>query len=449
MTRHAPGVRRLAEFAQILGSAAVIYGLRLGGAALTFLTQWLLVRFMGEAELGRYLFIFALASVAGFVCTLGLPIVATRILPPALEQGDHGLVRGFLRHTAWSIAAASLLLVLAAALVLAWRAGPGTPMVEITGWALGLAMVPVSAALIAQSDIGRAAFLLATAFAPAMLLRHVVTFLGVAGLGLAGVALNAAWALGLTLAGMGAAAALQFALLRRRIAALLGPAPPRTVGTAWLRTGLPLVFAFGVSGFFLEINVALAGVVVPPAELAVYALSLQIVNLVGFFLTAVGFQLAPHAARLHGLGDREGLQRAIARASLVRGAVTLPALAALLLMGPPLLGLFGPAFAAATPVLVVLALTQVTSALFGPVEELVPLFDLEDSAARIALGVLVLDALLTALLAPAFGIMGAAVSALLTMAAWDIALLLAIRRATGLKTSLLEAGRLFARPAAA
>ena len=49
----------MSGFKRVLGGSAFLFLCRIGGAALTFLTQLLLARWMGASELGSYVLAFA------------------------------------------------------------------------------------------------------------------------------------------------------------------------------------------------------------------------------------------------------------------------------------------------------------------------------------------------------------------------------------------------------
>jgi O-antigen/teichoic acid export membrane protein len=115
------------EFAVLLGGSTFIFSIRLVGAGLTFLTQLLLLKWMGAEELGRFVFAFAIASVLAWVSTLGIPVAATRFVPQAIAKGRKGLAAGYFMRTAAIVSVAAITCTSLAVLVIVFTAwnGPG------------------------------------------------------------------------------------------------------------------------------------------------------------------------------------------------------------------------------------------------------------------------------------------------------------------------------------
>lgn len=410
------------EMAILLGGSTFIFGIRLLGAAVTFVTQLLLVHWMGATELGKYVFAFSIASIAAFASTLGLPVAAMRFVPQALAKGQNGLAAGFFVRTAEIVLLTSLLfaaLVLAGALTLYWN----SPLDDRMTLFIGALLIPFVAALAAQNDLGRAIFLVTATFLPNMLLRHLFMFAGVVGLFMMGVKLTAAWVIGVLFVVVAGLAVGQFVYLMRKARAVIGPVKPQFETRRWVAVALPLVVVFGFTGFFLEINMALAGSFLPSADLAVYNLSFQIANLIAFFLVAVGYQFAPHASRLFGEGKMEALQALVSRTAKLRFVFALGMFGALAVGGRFVLGIFGPEFAdGGYAALLILAGTQVVAGLAGPVAVLQGIIGMERPAIVISALAVVVDLILTPILATNYGIVGAAVAVLVTMTLWNFLL---------------------------
>lgn len=425
------------ELAALLSESTFIFGIRVLGAVLTFVTQLLLVRWMGAADLGKYVLTFSIASLVGFVSTLGMPVAAMRFVPQALAKGERGLVAGFLHSTIGVLIVSSCLcaaVMIALSFVL--DLPPSGPSRETL--IFGALLIPVFAALSGQNEIGRALFLMGSTFLPNMLLRHVFFLVGIAGLILLGVHLNAAWAMATLLVAAVLVAAGQFPFIRAQAAALIGDANPQRQTKTWLQVALPLVIVFGFTGYFLEINVAIAGAFLTSANLAVYSLSFQIANLIAFFLVAVGYQFAPHASRLYGEGNIDELQALISRTARVQLMFAFAMFGGLAIAGPVILGIFGPEFAnGGYHALLILALSPIVAGLTGPVVVLQGIIGLERPAIFISAAAICLDLVLTPMLISRFGLIGAALAVLITMSFWNILLAVAIIRETPIDPTFL------------
>jgi O-antigen/teichoic acid export membrane protein len=430
------------EMAGLLGGSAFIFGIRLAGAAVTFLTQWLLVHWMGAAELGKYVFAFSLASILAFVSTLGLPVAAMRVVPQALAKGENGLAEGFLRRTISIVLPASLALA-AITLSATLAVSSGSSAADATTLIVAACLIPFLAALGAQNDIGRSIYLVASTFVPNMLLRHLFLLAGVSGFFYAGVQLNAALTMSVLLVTVAVLTVGQFLYIRRKARVVIGNPAPRYETKSWVAMALPLVIVFGFTGFFLEINMALAGAFLPSADLAVYNLSFQIANLIAFFLVAVGYQFGPYASHLLGEGNLPALQRLISHTANIRFIFAIFMFALLALVGPFVLGIFGEAFVTGGyNALLILAGTQVVAGVAGPVAVLQSIIGMERPAIIISAFAVAADVILTPILVSQFGIDGAALAVLATMTIWNGLFAIAILRNSPLDPTVLGLGGL-------
>jgi O-antigen/teichoic acid export membrane protein len=424
------------EIAELVGGSAFIFGIRVSGAVVTLLTQWLLVQWMGAAELGKYVFAFSIASVVGFASTLGLPAAAMRIIPQSLAKGENGLAAGFLRATVSIVLPVSLsLAVVTALLSLAVQASDPLTMI------VAACLIPFLATLSGANEIGRSIYLVASTFVPTMLMRHVFLLIGLCGLYVLGVRLTATLTICVLLVVVAGIAWSQFTFIRREAAKVIGDSKPRYENKRWLAIALPLVIVFGFTGFFFEINIALAGAFLPSADLAVYNLSFQIANLIAFFMVAVGYQFGPHASRLLGEGNLIALQRLVSRTAHVRFIFALGAFTVLALVGPFVLSLFGEAFVEdGHTALLILAATQVVAGVAGPVAMLQGIIGMERAAIGISAIAMAVDIVLTPFLVSGLGINGAALAVLVTMSLWHVLFVIAMLRTSPIDPTVLRVG---------
>jgi O-antigen/teichoic acid export membrane protein len=435
-------LERLKEFLQhdlasLLAGSAWIYALRVAGAALTFITHYILAHTIGPDELGQYVLAFSTAMMVGFGCTLALPATAMRFLPVDIESGRTGHARGFLALSQRMVAAASgvVWLIFTIVAIVLYHDAPASVL-----WTqlIGAAMIPVCAALISLTDIGRALSLMTSTFAPSFIVRQAGLFICVSILLLLGVTLNSAWVTGITLLSMGPLVFWQYRMTRRHAEATLGLGPKDVEAGHWIISALPLVFVFGFTGFFLELNVTLAGQVLPSGDLAAFNLAFQLVNLAGFALTAIDYKVSPELAAHLGAGRMEAFNRLLRRATTLRTVAGLSIVLGLAVVGPYILALFGPKFEPALPALLILGMTQVMSGLIGPVGTLQMFLGLERQGLVISIISVVAAVTLTPLLVITWGLEGAALAALLSIGFWEIGLFSVIWYKSGIQPSILS-----------
>ena len=104
----------------------------------------------------------------------------------------------------------------------------------------------------------------------------------------------------------------------------------------------------------------------PVDEVALYAVSLRLVLLIGLSLAIVDQVLPPFMSDLHARGDHDRLEGLLRVAASVAGAPAIGLLVAFALFGGEILGvLFGPYYVAAGPVLAILSVGQIVNVAVG------------------------------------------------------------------------------------
>ena len=181
-------------------NAMVAFAVRVASAAILFVSQVLLARWMGAAEYGTYVYAWTVVLVLGGMATVGLNIGALRIVSELRETSALAELRGFL--------AASRLLVLAvgcavaaasiyAANIWAGHAGighTGTVQPPAAPWsvlAIILLAVPAYAVTDLQDGISRGWARITSALVAPYVLRPLFILAGLAGMMIAGVRLGA------------------------------------------------------------------------------------------------------------------------------------------------------------------------------------------------------------------------------------------------------------------
>src|SRR5262245_38270738 len=83
---------------RMAGTAFVI---RVVSAAVVFLSQILLARWMGSFEFGIYVYVWTWLLLLGDVVHLGLPLAAQRHIPEYTQQNNLDFLRGYLIGSRW------------------------------------------------------------------------------------------------------------------------------------------------------------------------------------------------------------------------------------------------------------------------------------------------------------------------------------------------------------
>src|SRR5262252_2322782 len=98
--------------------AGTIFVIRVLSAALAYLSQILLARWMGGADYGIYVYVWTWVLLLGSMLDFGLASSAQKIIPDYRTRGEQALLRGFLSGGRWlTFAASTVAALLLAALV--------------------------------------------------------------------------------------------------------------------------------------------------------------------------------------------------------------------------------------------------------------------------------------------------------------------------------------------
>src|SRR5450756_861603 len=92
--------------------AGTIFIIRVVSAALAYLSQILLARWMGGSDYGVYVYVWTWVLLLGSMMDFGISASAQKIIPEYRTAGQHALLRGFLSGSRWMTFAVSALIAL-------------------------------------------------------------------------------------------------------------------------------------------------------------------------------------------------------------------------------------------------------------------------------------------------------------------------------------------------
>ena len=171
-----------------------------------------------------------------------------------------------------------------------------------------------------------------------------------------------------------------------------------------------------------------------PEEIAQLAVAQRTAMLVSFILMAVNMVVAPRFASLHAAGDHDALKK-IALTSvrlMVLGAA--PVVGVMLLFPEFLMGLFGSGFTGGSTLLQVLALGQFVNVVTGSVGYLLSMSGHERDLRNTLLLVAPVSVVVTFVLVPLYGAIGAAISTALAVGAQNLLAVYFVKRRLGFNT---------------
>ncbi len=418
------------------GTAAFL-SIHLLGLAAGFAASVAIARVLGAERYGVYVLALAWIAVLRLPCQGGFATGAIRFVAALRATEEWGLMRGFLRTSRRYVVVASLAVGGAAAAGVAAAGERISPELAAT-LLVGCASLPFFALLELWSSTLRGFLRVASSQLPIRLVQPLllVAFV-VAWHASSAPPLDAPRVAGLNLASGALAALLAGLSLLRAIPPPARAAAVRTRRREWARTAAPLLLIASLHLVMERTDVLLLGFLRGPLEAGLYAPASRLAALIALGLVAVNAWVGPMISALHARGELGELQLLVRRGARAIALLTLPAAVGVVVLGRPLLGLFGAEFVAAHPALVILVLGSVANALTGSVGILMTMTGRQDAAAGVLLLWAGLNLGLNLVLIPRYGIVGAAISSAVTTAGWNVHLAVIVWRSLGLRTTAL------------
>src|ERR1700722_17484460 len=411
--------------------AGTIFIIRVVSAALAYLSQILLARWMGGSDYGIYVYVWTWVLLLGSMMDFGISASAQKIIPEYRTRGEHALLRGFLSGSRWMVLVVSLVVsgLLAGVVKLL---SPWIGADTIVPLYIGCITLPAFVVANTQDGIARSHDWMRLGLMPQFIIRQTLIIGLTAGMFVLGFHLGAMAAMAASAAAVWIAMIGQMAALNRRLAGHITPrAQAYDVGFL-LSVSLPILM---VEGFYLLLSytdVLVLQQYRSSQEVGAYFAVVQTLALVSFIHYAMSATTAHRFAEYHALGDQARLSAYVAHAIKWTFWPSLAATILLLALGKPLLWLFGPQFVVGYDIMFIAAIGLVVRAAVGPVERLLNMLGHQHICA-LAYGLsFALNVALCIALVPRFGGHGAAAAASTTAGVGTVLLFYIVRRRLGL-----------------
>lgn len=412
-----------------------------GAAFLGLLVTMLLARLAPAQDMGLYFQAVAIIGMASGVFQFGLPQATVRAIAANLTE-EPSQARRLARAsvalaTAAGVAAALSLCGLLA--LFGGRFNPAWPEVgmALAGWLFGI----VVTGILAESfrGLGR--------------LRAAALFGGLLTMLLLLAMVSLAWWQGWPLDFAHIVNLLLVAAMANALLALLHAAASFGMGRlgrpggvdyrALLAAGVTIGATNILLMLFSQADVLILGAFRGNEEVAMYGAAARLVALVNMLLAVINLAVSPLIAELGAQRRLGELERMLRRTATLAGIPALLMLVLFLWQGEFVLELaFGPAYRGAAMLMVILALGQVVNVLAGSCGTVLVMMGFSTLLLKITL-VCGLGTLLTALLLAApWGGAGVAVAIAAGLALQNLAMVLAVRRKTGIWTHCYLPGML-------
>jgi O-antigen/teichoic acid export membrane protein len=409
---------------KVAGSAFLI---RLISAALVFGSQILFARWMGSFEFGIYVYVWAWVLVIGEFADLGLASAAQRFIPQYANAKSVALLRGFIRHSRWLTVGAATLIAVCGAFTVK-LAEPLLADYVVLPLTIACGTLPFYALMQMQDGIARSYNWVQLALLPMYVIRHVVMLAIVGVAYLLNFPTDALTVVGVLALSLALTAIGQTFVLNRRVAREVGAGPRAAEIHTWFSTSLPMLM---VGGFYLLLthtDILVLQQFRSPDDVATYYAASKTIALVSFVYFAVSAAVAHRFTEYHVTGDNQRLADFLTDSIRWTFWPSAAATAGILLMGKPLLALFGPVFVEGFQAMIILAAGLLARAAVGPVERLLTMVGEQRICAAIYAMAFLTNLVLCIILIPRLGIEGAAISTTVALTAESVLLFVVTRK---------------------
>ncbi len=412
--------------------------IRVLSAGFAYLSQIFLARLLGQFEYGIFAYVWIWVIIVGHITCFGFNESVIRFVPRYLQRGQLERLAGYLHFSQLATFFASLMIAIAGMALLYLFEDVVTDHYVLPLF-LAAICVPLFALTDMQEGVARGFDWVGTALIPPYLLRPVLLILGVAAALWWGAPATATTALAVAIVTTFLTLLVQMAMVRRQIADETPlPSQRRYSPALWLRAALPLILVDSFDLLQTYADLFVLNLYVPPDQLAIYFATARTVALVSFIHFAVSATALQKFSAYQASGAKDKLHSFAHATTRWTFWPALAATALILVLGYPLLWMFGGNFTAGYPLMFILALGFVLHATSGQAEFLLTMLGHQDKVMVVLLATLFANLVLNFALVPAFGLYGAAAATAATLTLKGLIFSRLARRVTGIETLLFR-----------
>lgn len=418
--------------------ALIAFSTRIVSALIAYLSQVLIARWMGDYEYGVFVMVWVGAVIIGGLACFGFQKSIVRFVPEYQERREGDLLRGVLVGSRLQGLITATVLAVVGVIGLKMFEGSVASHYLIPLYLAAICLPMLSVAEI-QEGMSRAFNWADLALWPTFIYRPLLILLVMWVALAAGFEANAVTAMGSAIVGTYVATVWQFVSLQLRLRKTV-PAGPRQYQTLkWIGISLPIFLVEGFFNLLTNVDIIIVGQFVPPDQVAIYYAATKTLALVHFVYFSVRAGAAHRISQYYISGDRARLE-ALVRDTLHWTFWPSLALAGLLLLvGKPLLGMFGESFVEGYPLLFIFTIGLVLRASVGPAESLLSMSGQQRICATVYFLTFLFNVAMNFLLIPRYGLYGAAVATAIALVVEAAALFVVTWSRLGIRCSILFA----------
>ncbi|MGB3503681.1 MAG: lipopolysaccharide biosynthesis protein [Mesorhizobium sp.] len=392
----------------------IAFAIRIVSAVIAFISQVVLARWMGQFDYGIFVLVWTTMIIVGNISCLGFHTSIIRYIPEYREKSAFEELRGIMFASRLFVLVASTLIAAAGALAV-WLLAPYIEDYYVIPFLVGLICMPMIALSDVVQGISRANAWAVSALSPTYIVRPILILVFMGGAHALDYPPTALTALMAAVLATYATTIWQLVTVTARADARVPAGRRRILLREWFWVSMPIFLV--ESFFFLLTNadVLMVGFFLEPHDVAVYFATVKTLALVHFVYFAVKAGVAQRYAQLtHGEARGELVRFARETVSWTFWPSLLMA-GVVLILGKPMLSLFGPGFSDGFPFLFALVLGVVARSAVGPCESLLTMSGHQKICAVVYGATLAFNITLSVVLIPMFGLWGAAIATAASM----------------------------------
>ncbi|MEX0668712.1 MAG: flippase [Candidatus Saccharimonadales bacterium] len=409
------------DFSQVLKHSFWGFAVLALATSLQFFFDLLLARNFGAEGAGIFYLSLSVLAIAALISRLGFDKTVIRFLPPLMSRKKWPEVRGLISSIIKMVSFNALILTVAIYLLAPLMAKAVFSNPELTQYIriLALGILPFSLTYV-YAGILRGMKLIKEALFIERAFVYLGGIIAIVTLGLIYGIIGLFWGF---LVSIYIAAGAGLIVAKRQIPynKTLVPFDKKVL----LLSATPLFFSAFSNLMFGQVSVLALGALASLEDVGVFNIALKVSLLMGLVLVGINSISGTKISELH--ADKKNLQSLAGKTAALSLTLAIPLLLIFILVPEFILGLFGPEFTNGAAVLIILAIGQLFSVGVGSANYILAMTGYENILAKIMFSTLIINAVLSLVLIPIYGIIGAGIAVTVSMVINSIIQVLVIK----------------------
>jgi O-antigen/teichoic acid export membrane protein len=415
--------------------ATIVFITKVLGAALAFIAQALLARWIGPAEYGVYAYVLGIVLLLVLPAKLGMDVMLLRFLPVYRSERRMQLSYGVIDFTRAYVLLASFA-ISAVCIGTTFLLSERLSVTMYYTFVVGFAILPIMSELDVNQSILRCWHRVVKGISPQIFFQPL--FFGVllcVSERVARLPITAPAAM--LMYGMAFLFAFILSVMwTRQCMSRPNWSLVESDKRLWFRVALPLMIISGCTLANSRLGVVVVGSLVGTTSAGIYSVASRCSGFVDFGIVSINIAIAPIIASLYGKQNLYGIRKLSCSAALRVTGFTISSGAFFVIFGTKLLALFGKDFEGGFRALLILVIGQMITSLAGPVEYILNMTGHQKECLKIVFLSTLVNLVLSILLVPSYNVVGAACSASVGLVLWKMLMYFSIRKHLGIEPSI-------------